>query len=579
MANAYRTDIDGLRAIAVFAVIFFHLGHLPAGYLGVDVFFVISGFLITGIIHPKIVENRFSLVEFYLRRIRRILPLSAFICLTALSIGVGTMLPDDLENLAQSVVATNAFSNNILEYLKRLDYWGVVNEYKPLMHTWSLGVEEQFYFVYPFLLLLLRNRFWSVTIPALCALSLISLGLFLTPGIEAMTKFYLPVFRFWELALGGIAAIRLGGKTLSSRGAALPILGLLALLIVGGSLPNVITLPSAVGLTVWLLTINNSSALIPRSILCNPVSVFLGKISYSLYMWHQLVFAFARYFWKQELGPMDEGVLIGLITILSTVTYFVIERPFRNPKQVRTPWLLAVLAIAFAASTLWSVHIIRLAGVLKDIPELDAYRSKAVYGQHSQYNGRIYFHDKPFASTDKLRVLVTGDSFGRDFSNVLLESRYAGNIEISYICWIDKHPDTRTRFAAADIVFSSRTGIEEIKRLNLPLEKVWAVGSKSFGTNTGFFYNRKGPDYYSQRTKPQHEAIAVNERLKAEWQGRFIDLIGPVIAPDGTVPVFTPDRRFISQDTHHFTRAGARYYASLLDSALAPLIGAKPPQR
>ena len=156
--NSYRNDIDGLRAIAVLAVIIFHFGFLPNGYLGVDVFFVISGYLITGIIYNELNENRFSMINFYLRRTRRIIPLALFISMVSLSIGVATMLPDDLENLAQSVASTNLFSNNILQAITTKNYWDVVNEYKPLMHTWSLGIEEQYYLFYPLLFLLVGKK-------------------------------------------------------------------------------------------------------------------------------------------------------------------------------------------------------------------------------------------------------------------------------------------------------------------------------------------------------------------------------------------------------------------------------------
>ena len=140
--NNYRKDIDGLRAYAVLAVVIFHFGFLPNGFLGVDVFFVISGYLITGTIYKKLLNNKFSIKEFYIRRTKRIIPLVSFICLISLILGVIVMLPDDLENLAQSIVATNFFNNNTLQVLTTKNYWDVVNEFKPLMHTWSLALKN-----------------------------------------------------------------------------------------------------------------------------------------------------------------------------------------------------------------------------------------------------------------------------------------------------------------------------------------------------------------------------------------------------------------------------------------------------
>ncbi len=215
-SNGYRKDIDGLRAIAVVAVILYHFGLLPNGYLGVDVFFVISGYLITRLIVREVDDGTFSLGNFYTRRVRRILPLTLFVTLVALVGGLCVMLPDDLENLAQSVVATNLFGNNILLSITTRDYWDVVNDYKPLMHTWSLAVEEQYYLLYPpFLLLVVRSK-RKLLFPAVAALTLASVVLYFVP-FEAHTKFYYLPFRLFELSLGGLVAIGLGDRVVAHR--------------------------------------------------------------------------------------------------------------------------------------------------------------------------------------------------------------------------------------------------------------------------------------------------------------------------------------------------------------------------
>ncbi len=137
--NKYRTDIDGLRAIAVISVILFHLGYLSNGYLGVDVFFVISGYLITGIVFNEVENNKFSILKFYERRIRRIIPLVLFTTSIAFIVGLIFMLPDDLENLCQSVVASNLSANNILMRITSSDYWAIKNDYKPLIQYLEFG--------------------------------------------------------------------------------------------------------------------------------------------------------------------------------------------------------------------------------------------------------------------------------------------------------------------------------------------------------------------------------------------------------------------------------------------------------
>ena len=178
MIIVYRTDIDGLRALGVISVILFHLGILKNGYLGVDVFFVISGYLITSIVYKELEINVFSISSFYERRIRRIIPLLLFTSLCAFILGLIFMLPDDLENLCQSVFASNFSANNILMLITSSDYWAVKNDFKPLMHTWSLGIEEQFYLFYPLIFFFLKGKNVKIILYVLFGLTLVSLSFF-----------------------------------------------------------------------------------------------------------------------------------------------------------------------------------------------------------------------------------------------------------------------------------------------------------------------------------------------------------------------------------------------------------------
>jgi peptidoglycan/LPS O-acetylase OafA/YrhL len=209
----YRPDIDGLRAIAIIPVILFHLGYLSNGYLGVDVFFVISGYLITGLVYNEVVENKFSILKFYERRIRRIFPLVLFTTLIAFLLGLIFMLPDDLENLSQSVFASNFSANNILMKITSADYWAVKNDYKPLMHTWSLGIEEQFYLLYPVIFFFLNGDKKKFILPLLIFLTILSLTAFFI-STDVPSKFYFLQYRFFELSFGGICAIYFSKRNL-----------------------------------------------------------------------------------------------------------------------------------------------------------------------------------------------------------------------------------------------------------------------------------------------------------------------------------------------------------------------------
>jgi len=566
VSKKYRKDIDGIRAIAVISVIFFHFGIFPNGYLGVDIFFVISGYLITGIIYRDILENRFSILNFYLRRTRRIIPLVSFIGLTALIIGVFTMLPDDLENLAQSIIATNIFSNNILQAITTKNYWDVVNEFKPLMHTWSLGIEEQYYLFYPFLFLFIGKKKMNWILPILFIFTLISLVLFFSP-FKDFYKFYMLPFRFYELSIGGIAAILLKDRIIKNNLSPFLILLIIIILCFNFSfIPHSILIFLTIVFTCGLLITANEKNKLSSLILENKVIVFIGKISFSLYMWHQVLLAYGRYFVWNELNLMNLSMVFILTILFSIVTYIFIEQPFRNKKRINNKILIWSLSSVFLFTSLFSFYIYSHAGVLHDIPELDIKKQSAKRNMHAKYNDGIYQLDKDFEANDKIKILVIGNSFARDWANILLESKFNHKIEISYIYQAEKHKDLYKRIQAADYIFWSEIYKKDIKAMNIDLNKVWCIGTKNFGVNNGIFYNYKESDYCMQRTFMEKKYIEKNYKLKAEWNEKYIDLISLVIDKDSTVPVFTTECKFISQDCRHLTKAGAKYFSTLIEN-------------
>lgn len=563
-STAYRNDIDGLRAIAVIAVILFHFGLAPHGYLGVDVFFVISGYLITGIIYKEASQGTFSILRFYLRRTRRIIPLVTAVSIIALVAGMLFMLPDDLENLAQSVVATSIFGNNVLQVVTTKNYWDVVNEYKPLMHTWSLGVEEQYYMLYPFLFVLLAKARAKWVLPALAVLSALSIAACFSPAADYL-KFYLLPFRFFELAVGGMAAIALGAKLLPPK-ASVPLLALLlAALSFGLGMPAFMLLVVVVAITCVLLASEHTRPSFSAALLGNPVVVYIGKLSFSLYMWHQVILAFSRYFLCEDLAPAQLVWLAVATVAASAITYHFVEGPFRDGARVSTRNLLVVLGVSLLAINAGALYIYVKRGVIKDVPELDIRVADAKRGKHSEYNHAVFQLDRGFENAEGLKVLVVGNSFARDWVNVLLESKYSDRLVISYTPTLTGDPNLHARATEADVIFVSEAERETIAQMNLEPQKVWCVGTKNFGKSSGYYYNYRGENYYGQRARIDESVVEFNQRLGSRWGDRYVDLLGLVMDDRKTVPVFTPDRKFISQDCRHLTRAGAVFFARLVE--------------
>jgi len=567
----YRKDIDGLRAIAVLSVLLFHLGYLPNGYLGVDIFFAISGYLITKIVYDKAIENRFSIVNFYLKRTRRIIPLIFFTSLVALIIGIIVMLPEDLKNLSETIIATNFFANNMCMLVTSGDYWDIANEYKPMMHTWSLGVEEQFYIVFPVLFMICNGKRSRFILPILIALTILSL-LFFFFATSDTSKFYLIQYRFFELSLGGLGAILFKDKIINTKYAFLLTLSILALLVLNIPINADLKLLLILLATICLLVVGGDRNKISLFLLQNKVMLHIGKISFSLYMWHQIVLAFTRYFILEKIGIIDSIVLFIIILLLSWFSYYLIEQPFRDKKRVRTKTLLLLLAGFFVIIITSSAFIYINGGVVKDVPELELYTKDNTYNIasrrqniHVAYNSRINDLNKGFSKDSTLKVFVIGNSRARDFSNILLESDIH-NLEISYVQDISTCQDMQERLDQSNLIFFTNFNVAEYKRIKskfrLDKEKIYnVILHNKFGVSNGIFYNDKDDNYFSQCTTIDQKTLDETNAIKKYWKNRSIDILAPVIDKDNTVPVFTPEGKFISPDCIHLTQAGAKYYA------------------
>lgn len=343
--SSYRRDIDGLRAISVLMVVAFHAfpKWFSGGFIGVDVFFVISGFLITGIILDDVDAQRFSILRFYQRRIRRIFPALLVLLVSVLVAGWFLLSPDEYKQLGWHVFSSGLFFQNITLFFEA-GYFDVVADYKPLLHLWSLSVEEQFYLVYPLLLAVLaRAGRLTLGVTALAALSL-GACLFQTHSQgHSVQSFYLPQYRFWELLMGSLVQIR----TRSSGALPFRWLSLLGIVLLAAGLaftsrttpfPGLMTLLPVFG-AVCILGAQPSNWFASR-ILGARLLVAIGLISYPLYLVHWPLFSFARLLTAQEPTWLIKSALILSSCVLAVLTYFVVERPLRfGGSKAGTSWL------------------------------------------------------------------------------------------------------------------------------------------------------------------------------------------------------------------------------------------------
>lgn len=365
-AADYRPDIDGLRAVAVIAVVFYHAGiaAIPGGFVGVDVFFVISGYLIGGQIYREARAGRFSFAAFYTRRVRRILPALYAMLLVMLAIGLFILTPEELRQFAREAVAAALGLSNVLYYLGG-GYFAPAAEYNPLLMTWSLGIEEQFYLLFPFVLLGLL-RFRLSVLPALVALSVLSFaGSLWLIGRDPNAAFYLLPTRAWELGLGAALAIWELGRRPGAGGlpaavqqvaAAVGLVLIAAALVVydkSFSFPGGFVLLPTLGTALLIAAPGSMLNAGPLSL---GVATFIGRISYSWYLWHWPLFHLNRVLGGEQ-GGLAPVVLIVLSLGLGILSWRFIEQPFRHwqapPRRVLGAHAAAGLVLAGASLALY----------------------------------------------------------------------------------------------------------------------------------------------------------------------------------------------------------------------------------
>ena len=616
----YRREIDGLRALAVVPVILFHAGFpsFDGGFVGVDIFFVISGYLITSLIIIELKEEKFSLIKFYERRARRILPALFFVLLICLPFAFLLLLPTDLNKFAKSLIAVPTFTSNIL-FWRWSGYFDIDSELKPLIHTWSLAVEEQFYLFFPILILLIWNkRKNSILFFILLALTILSFTLGQYFSIDRpFFAFYLLPTRAWELFIGSLLAIHCSRNARLKFGKAMmEILSLLGLFGIGFSVaffskntptPSFFTLIPTLS-TALLIYSANQSTIVGKLLSTRPL-VGIGLLSYSAYLWHQPLLAFLKY----SFDGRNEILYFSIVFVtflLAFISWRYIETPFRNCTKFSRQFIFNSSIIASFFFVLVGLSGVvtngfsqRFSAVDRELAELDLF-------EQGRYVDKRFLslQDKPFQEDARKKILLIGDSFAKDITNVVFESKLVNSFQISThfisancgnlfqsfdihnfvpkdqlsACikngWYGEKSFQNQLLEADEIWLASAWPYWVAEKLNESIEKlesqfnkkVIVFGVKNFGNVSS---KRLLQIPYEQRIhlnqNPSNEKMHIAAFMKdAIAPEKYIDLMGLICNQNNACALFDKNGKILSHDGGHLTQAGAQYLGAKLESKL-----------
>lgn len=485
--TTYRPDIDGLRCVAVLLVILFHLDFdfMRGGFIGVDVFFVISGYLITGNILKA--GSTFRYGDFLARRVRRLMPAIWTTVGVTMLAAAWIMRPESAQDAGQSALAAVFSVSNVFFWLQS-DYWDSEAEFKPFLHTWSLAVEEQFYLLWPLLLLMLRRWFGArrkLLVFVVLALAGTAVSEWAVRQIPSAAFYWMP-FRVHEFAFGAVLAVWPAGRRFEGPNPVKEVLVLLGLglILASGVVQDETT--QAPGLWAWpaglgtLLVLAVRSRWISRALLENPVSVYLGKISYSLYLVHWPIVSLYKYRSLDGLDTTEQGLLGMAMLGAGVVLHHLVEAPFRHYRPARP-----VLAYAAAAAVAVAVPLAAIGAVSRpgssadpaterDTPRWAISRDQALAERDAPARACRPDCDDPIPG--RFNVLIIGDSHGPDAFNALAEVFPEANLIPAWwpSCavmrgleeWYAKYPDyldEETRRACLELV---RKTYEDTARLS-----------------------------------------------------------------------------------------------------------------
>lgn len=612
----YRREIDGIRALAVIPVILFHAGFslFSGGYVGVDVFFVISGYLITGIVMTDVARGTFSIVDFYERRIRRILPALFLVVTVCTPVAFWILLPADFKEFGQSLIAVATFSSNMF-FWSQSGYFHGLAELKPMLHTWSLSVEEQFYVFFPLLLLLMSRwgRKWVIVILLTIAVTSLLLAEWGALNKPIAAFFLLPT-RAWELLLGSLAAFYVADESrqqltltqnnvLASAGfiaVAYAIFGFDAKTI----FPGLHALIPTIGTVLMIISARPETWV--GTFLSQPVMVSIGLISYSAYLWHQPIFSFARHLGLNNSATLALAALAVLSLVLGYLSWRYVETPFRRNRAISRPGIFL-----FAGSGSLAVLLAGLSGHMSNgfidrlNPE-DRYLASISYGQQGAYVRTRFdaVHHAPFhGKSNTIKLMIIGDSYAKDLVNAVYESPLANNVEVSthqisvgcgnlflprdieaqatnpypVLCRQDNWYNSSTVqelirqsdqvwVASAWQAWDAALLPESLTNLKQKFgDKFVVFGTKNFGViDIKKLLAIPAPQRYQTQNQVSETSRLLNRQLaQAVGTSHFVNVSDLLCGASGggggeVCRVFTPDGRLLSYDGGHLTAEGAR---------------------
>ncbi len=635
-ALQYRPDIDGLRGVSVLAVLMYHaqislfgLPAIPGGFLGVDVFLTISGFVITkAALQEFRLTGRFSLSSFYIRRARRLLPALLAMLVASSVLAWSVLMPSQLIDFSKSIFYAVSFLSNFY-WLDTLTAYGAENsQLKPLLHTWTLAVEEQFYIAYPLLLLILLPRSRTFRLTTLTIISLASVAaMFIVAAENWAWSFYSLPTRLWELLLGAGVAI-VSSQRLNQISAIWAetslTLGLILILLplffgsLGTLHPGLVTVAITLGTAVTLAVGPRSKHIIGA--FNNRVFIYIGLRSYSVYIWHFPIFSFYRNHYYEQ-PPLSTASLLLITLFLSEVSYRFIETPFRSSRKTKTKQFFGFLVISCAASLVPAGWAIKEGGFKSRFPDLIE-----IYGQNEFDNTvlkkrsntirrnlamqagaeSLFAHEQNFLwFTDRaetLKVLIVGNSHAKNLFIALHQNKGSfPTMEFAmYRMQIDPQARTITQltqarnFKAADVVlistnFREDTIRNDIKALPGFVDIVESMGKTVVLTSNSPQFFNYGSDTVFDRLLKTHqgtvtsssidsiyfkalnESVAkINTRLSLFADRRNLLLLDKFDFSCNLImrscSGITPDGFKIYFDGEHYTLEGAAYFGKVIQA-------------